>query len=253
MVDNDDFLRKLHTAKERLVRMHFESRVGHLGGNLSCIDALMVLFHQFIGKNDDFVLSKGHSAGALYVSLWSIGELSDEDLSTFHGDGTNLPGHPPSKAIKSIPFGTGSLGHGLPLSTGMALGRKLRKSAGSVYCLTSDGEWQEGSMWEALRFSVTHHLDNLVILVDGNGWQGFAETSKFSSSSQLVQQFQSLGAEVVRIDGHQPEEIRGALEQNVPGVRCILLDTIKGNGWPGFENSLASHYIPPDYEFSPNR
>ena len=100
-------------ARCRLLRMHYESRIGHLGGNLSAIDAMITLHHRVMGAQDKFILSKGHSAGALYVTLWSLGRLTDDDLGRFHQDDTLLSGHPPARGIPDIRFATGSLGHGL--------------------------------------------------------------------------------------------------------------------------------------------
>ena len=165
--------------------MHFESGVGHIGGNLSCIDILIVLFHKLISSKDKFILSKGHSAGALYVALWSIGILKDSDLNTFHQDDTLLAGHPLPNKIKNISFATGSLGHGLSLSAGIAMSKKIKATKGQVFCLTSDGEWQEGSTWEALIFSCHHNLDNLTIIVDHNNLQGFGSTNDIASMSPL--------------------------------------------------------------------
>src|SRR5215467_16310234 len=123
-------------AKLRLLRMHYESGVGHIGGNLSALDLLLCLYHYVLGENDTFILSKGHSAGALYIALWSRGILSDKDLQQFHGEGTRLSGHPPVRGIPEIGFATGSLGHGLGLAAGVALGKRLQSQNGRTYCLT---------------------------------------------------------------------------------------------------------------------
>src|SRR5450755_2727135 len=109
---------QLTAARKRLLRMHFESGVGHIGGNLSSLDATMVCFHEILRPKDMFILSKGHSAGALYTALWSVGHLTDDDLKQFHRDDTLLAGHPPAHGIPLIPFATGSLGHGLSLAAG---------------------------------------------------------------------------------------------------------------------------------------
>src|ERR1700759_1344632 len=142
----------IERARLRLLEMHYHSKVGHIGGNLSALDILMSLYHYRLGPDDGFVLSKGHAAGALYVTLWSMGLLSDDDLRHFHGEGTRLSGHPPLSGIPEVIFATGSLGHGLSLAAGLALGKKLLKESGRVFCLMSDGEWNEGSCWEALIF-----------------------------------------------------------------------------------------------------
>jgi transketolase len=113
--------------------MHYESRVGHIGGNLSCLDLLLTLHHDVLGPEDQFVLSKGHSAGAYSVTLWTLGRLGDDDLRQFHGEGTRLSGHPPAARIEEILFATGSLGHGLSLAAGLALAKRLKGEPGRVY------------------------------------------------------------------------------------------------------------------------
>lgn len=138
---NKKFRQVLSVSKKCLLKMHFNATAGHVGGNLSCFDALAVLFHCWIREQDRFVLSKGHSAGALYVALWGLGKISDDQLATFCKDDSNLPGHPSGTGIPGLMFPTGSLGHGPSLSAGLALAAKKQKSERSVYCLCSDGEW----------------------------------------------------------------------------------------------------------------
>ena len=159
----NNYVRLLNTTKLKLLKMHYDSKCGHLGGNFSCIDALMTLHHLVIDPEDRFILSKGHSAGALYVTLWSLEKLKDSDLDTFCKDNTILPGHPSGTKIPGLLFPTGSLGHGPSLAAGLAIAAKHTNSDHHIYCLCSDGEWQEGSCWEALAFSVHHQLNNLTI------------------------------------------------------------------------------------------
>lgn len=238
------FERLLNTAKLRLLQLHYESNSGHLGGNFSCIDAIMTLHHLVMRQDDRFVLSKGHSAGALYVTLWSLGKLSDADLSTFTLDDTLLPGHPSGNGIPGLMFSTGSLGHGPSLSAGLALAARHRKQSHRVFCLCSDGEWQEGSCWEALVFSVHQRLENLSILIDQNGLQGFGRTSDVISCDDLGPRITAFGACVRRADGHDPAAIVDALARPEHGVPVVLiLDTVKGRGLH-FENRLESHYLP---------
>ncbi len=168
---------------------------------------------------DSFVLSKGHSAGALYTALWSLGRLGDDDLALFHRDETLLSGHPPAAGIPDIRFATGSLGHGLSLAAGTALGLKLARRAGSVYCMTSDGEWQEGSTWEALIFAVHHRLRNLTVLVDLNDLQGFGSTHDVASMRELPKRIESFDADVRVVDGHDPAAVRAALDAPSEHVR----------------------------------
>lgn len=231
-------------ARKRLLQMHYESRVGHIGGNLSALDALMVVFNEYLGEADHFVLSKGHSAGALYIALWSVGKLNDEDLAQFHKDNTLLAGHPPARGIPAIPFATGSLGHGLSLAAGTALALRLKRQEGHVYCLTSDGEWQEGSTWEALIFACHQQLTNLTILVDHNNLQGFGSTEEVASMSPLWTRLQGFDIETQVIDGHCLQDIRAALASPGSKPRIIILKTVKGRGVSFMENQMAWHYLP---------
>lgn len=234
----------LRSTKLRLLKMHHEANAGHLGGNLSCIDALMTLHHRVMREEDRFVLSKGHSAGALYATLWSKGKLSDNDLASFTQDDTLLPGHPSGSGIPGLLFSTGSLGHGPSLSAGLALAARHRRQSHRIFCLCSDGEWQEGGCWEALTFAVHQRLDNLVILIDQNGLQGFGRTSDVISCEDLGPRISAFGATVRMVDGHDPSAIATALTQPSPGSPLILvLRTIKGRGLHN-EDRLESHYLP---------
>ncbi len=237
-------MKLISEAQKRLLKMHFESGVGHIGGNLSALKAMLVTFHEFLGSGDKFVLSKGHAAGALYITLWSVGRLQEQDLNSFHKDNTLLAGHPPAKGIADIAFATGSLGHGLSLASGMALGFKLRQDKSRVYCLTSDGEWQEGSTWEALIFSCHHRLGNLTVMVDHNGLQGFGSTGEIASMSPLWEKLQGFDARITVIDGHDIEAIRGALNERPDRLHIIFLKTAKGHGISFMENKMEWHYLP---------
>ena len=230
-------------ARIRLLQMHYESRVGHIGGNLSCLDAMMVVMHHAMAPGDSLVLSKGHSAGALYVCLWSLGKLSDDELRTFHKDNTRLSGHPPPNAIPDILFATGSLGHGLSLAAGTALGRRLRGEPGRVYCLMSDGEWQEGSNWEALIF-VIHHRLPVTIVVDANGLQGFGGTMEIASQESLATPFRAHGIPTVEVDGHDQSAIADLLAPIDDGPCAVIAQTRKGYGVSFMESKMEWHYLP---------
>jgi transketolase len=231
-------------ARRRLLQMHFESGVGHIGGNLSALDAMLIVFHEYLTVEDQFVLSKGHSAGALYIALWSAGRLQEQDLKLFHKDNTLLAGHPPAKGISEIPFATGSLGHGFSLAAGTALGFKLKNNDAHVVCFTSDGEWQEGSTWEALIFACHHKLNNLTVLVDHNNLQGFGSTADVASMSPLWDRLKGFELDLQVIDGHDPIAIRAALLSDQKRLRIIVLRTVKGRGVSFMENRMDSHYLP---------
>ena len=234
----------IENARQRLLKMHYEANAGHLGGNLSCLDAMMLLHHAIMKEEDLFLLSKGHSAGALYVTLWSKGLLSDKDLDSFAKDGSVLPGHPSGKGIPELLFSTGSLGHGPSLAAGLALANRHRRTDRRVYCMCSDGEWQEGSCWEALIFAVHNRLDNLTVLIDLNGLQAFGTTETVASMSDLGSKIAAFGASVSTVDGHDLDAMYNAMRFPAPQKPSfVLLRTAKGKG-AYFENRIESHYLP---------
>lgn len=210
----------MESPRSRLLRLHYETQTGHLGSNLSCLDILLYLHNHIMKPEDIFIMSKGHSAAALYVTLWSMGRISEETLSTFGRDGTKLCGHATAEYNH---FSTGSLGHGASLAIGMAMASKER----NVYCLLSDGELQEGSTKEAIDFSYCHDVNNVRFFVDCNGWQGFGKCK-----------------ERIGYDGHDPVEIAEAFRD---GKLITHFRTVKGLG-TRWENTLESHYLPPTKE-----
>ena len=236
----------IRKARRRLLDMHYHANVGHLGGNLSCLEILMTLYHDVMTDNDTFILSKGHAAGALYVTMWTRGLLSGDQLCTFHGEGTSLPGHTPANTFPCVPFATGSLGHGLSLACGVALARKLRGESGRVYVLTSDGEWNEGSCWEALSFSVHHKLGNLCIIIDRNGMQGMGPTSEVSGMTLGVNKFSSFGVAYENIYKTSHSLVTRPRNSNSPVI--IICNTVKGCGVSFMEDDWKWHYRPMDKE-----
>lgn len=243
-----EFKTILMEAKLRLLRMHFESGVGHIGGNLSSLDTMLYLHHYWLRNDDFFVLSKGHAAGALYVTFWSMGKLSDKALTTFHGEGTHLAGHPIPNWMPDIPVATGSLGHGFPFSIGLAFGKKLKKENGEVFCFMSDGEWEEGANWEGLLFALHRGMNNLVVFVDVNGLQGFGTTDEVASLEPISEKIASFGAQVYELDGHHPENLDEILERRTIGPKFVILRTVKGKGVSFMENRIEWHYWPLNHE-----
>lgn len=235
----DSLRREAHL---RLLRMHYETGTCHVGGNLSCLDALLVLYHQALTPDDRFILSKGHSAGAWYVALWSAGLLDEADLDTFCRDNTLLPGHPSGRGLPGLVFPTGSLGHGPALAAGLAMALRHKGESGRVFCLCSDGEWQEGSCWESLAFAARFALGNLRLMIDLNGLQAFGSTEEVMGGPDLARRMELLGARVAVLDGHDPAAVAEALAQ--PGDErpaALVLRSRKGRGLY-FENELRSHY-----------
>jgi transketolase len=236
----EEIIRK---TKARLLQMHFEAGVGHIGGNLSALDMILYLHHRELKPEDVFLLSKGHAAGALYAALWSLGRLTDADLSQFHKEGTHLSGHPAPGWRSDIPFATGSLGHGLSLACGLALGKRLKKENGRVFCLLSDGEWNEGSTWEGLIFAAHQEL-GITALIDLNGLQGFGTTAEVADLSPLEDKLRPFGVDVSVVDGHDWLALGAELARPVKGPRVIVARTVKGHGVSFMENKMEWHYLP---------
>jgi len=231
-------------ARARLLQMHYESGVGHIGGNLSVLDVLLVLHHEIMEEKDVCVLSKGHAAGALYITLWAHGLINDDQLRTFHGDASKMAGHPAPRWHDGIPIATGSLGHGLPVAAGMALGRKMKNDPARVFCVMSDGEWEEGSNWEALIFIAHHGLDNLTVLVDANGLQGFGSTDGVASLEPLREKIAVHGFSVMEVDGHDSAAMIDAVNAPTSKPKVVILRTVKGRGVPFMEGKMEWHYLP---------
>lgn len=228
--------------RRRLLQLHFEAKVGHLGGNLSCIDMMSTLFERMDWSKDRFILSKGHSAGALYIALWNAGRMTEAELKQFHQDNTMVGGHPSAHFKPEIPFFTGSLGHGFGLGCGLALAKKLKNESGHVYVLMSDGEWQEGSNWEALNFALHHQLDNLTILTDFNQIQGFGRLRETMSMHNLPDRVRAQGAWTSTTSGHDADAIGRALDSNTGQFRALFFETLKGYGITFMQDQVDWHY-----------
>lgn len=230
--------------KNRLVEMYKIANAGHVGSSLSCLEVVTFIKFGLMQADDEFILSKGHAAALLYSSLAEEGILSNIDIATFYQNGTNLPAHPPVNSINGIPFATGSLGHGLSLATGLALANKLKKNSKKIFCLTSDGELNEGSTWEAALFLAHHNLQNVVWFIDRNQLQGFGRTEDTLRLNPLDKKLESFGFQVIIADGHNFDSLRESIskfEHKKP--LAIICNTIKGRGMQ-LENTVDCHYLP---------
>jgi transketolase len=247
-IAEEDYLSIQQQVRTTLLGMHYAAHAGHIACSLSCIDMLIAVFLIQKKEEDSVILSKGHAASALYACLNYKGEISNEQLTTFYQNGTRLPAHPAPNTFKSIPFATGSLGHGFPLGAGIAKANKLLGNTNTVYVIMSDGETNEGTTWEAGHFSRQHQLDNLIVLVDKNNLQGFGKTQEVLGDTSTPQQWKSLGFEVIELDGHHIPNMVGAMQEfkKSPNQKpkVIIADTIKGKGVTFMENKLDWHYLP---------
>ena len=230
--------------RKKLLDMHYAVKSSHLGTAFSEVDILTYLFGTFLKPTDRFILSKGHGASGAYATLDHFGKMPKGMIDTYYKDGTKLAAHPSPLALEHMPVATGSLGHGLSVAAGMAFGSRLAHTQKQVACLISDGELNEGSIWEAALFAGHHKLSNLTVIVDFNGLQGFGKTSEVLEPEPVVQKWESFGFETVRIDGHDFDELHKSFVQarRVKPL-CIIADTVKGKGVSFMENTLEWHYL----------
>jgi transketolase len=244
--------------RRRVLKMVHRARASHVGTCLSAADLIAVLYGRFLRVDparpdwpdrDRFILSKGHGGAAVYAVLAERGFFPASWLEHYCADGSKLAGHIAHHGVPGVELSTGSLGHGLPIACGMALGARREGRPYRVWVLLSDGECDEGSNWEAILFAGHHRLDNLVALVDYNKIQSFGAVTEVLELEPLVDKWRAFGWAVRRIDGHDHEQIAEALsavplEAGRPSV--IIADTVKGKGVSFMEGLLAWHYRPPD-------
>ena len=231
----------------KVLGLYNQAHAGHIGCSLSCIDLMIGTLVLRKRPQDTFMLSKGHAAAALYACLHHLGDISDDELATYYQNGTTLPAHPAPNKHKGIPFATGSLGHGLPIGTGIAHAGKLLGDDSRVYVLMSDGETNEGTTWEAAHFALQHKLDNLVVLVDKNGLQGFGSTADVFGDTADVRKWEAIGFETVEVNGHDIDAIGKTLDELQYGSgkpKIVIAHTVKGKGVSYMENRLEWHYLP---------
>jgi transketolase len=242
--------------REASLMLSFEAGAAHLGSALSCADIIAVLFNTFLrnytpemfGKdNDHFILSKGHAATALYGALAKKGFLKSEDMKSYSKKGSILEEHP-NMHIPGVEAVTGSLGHGLPIAVGLALGEKIKNKGIITYVLMSDGECNEGTVWESVQFASAKKIQNLICFVDHNGLQATGPTSETLGEINLQKVFDSFNWYSETIDGHSHSQIRNAIEkclkQNRPSA--IICTTTKGKGVSFMESDNNWHYRSPD-------
>jgi transketolase len=226
----------------------------HVGGSLSAVDILTVLYSEILRVRPDdpawsdrdwFVLSKGHAAAALYAVLSEHGFFPPEECDTYAARGSRLAGHPLGR-LPGVEFLTGSLGHGLPLAAGVALASRRTGHSRRAFVLLGDGELQEGTNWEAMMFASQAGLDNLVAIVDRNGWQISGRTEECVGLEPLTQRWRSFGWSCREVNGHDLTALRDALSEfpYAPGRPTVIIArTVKGHGVPIFEDKKQSHYV----------
>jgi transketolase len=249
-----EFARRLRV---QILRMTARARSSHVGGGLSMADILAVLYGSVLRVDparpdwearDRFVLSKGHACAGLYAALAERGFLSAADLDTFYADGSRLAGHATHTGVPGVECSTGSLGHGLPIACGMALAARSAATPYRVFAVLSDGECDEGSVWESALFAGHHGLANLTVVVDYNRIQSLGRTQEVLNLDPLAAKWAGFGWEAVDVDGHSVEALYGTLAR-VPLTSgrptCVIAHTVKGKGVSFMENTLLWHYRSP--------
>ena len=250
------------TKKVRLgiIEAVYNNQSGHPGGSLSIADIMTVLYFNEMNidnenpkweDRDRLILSKGHCSPALYSALANRGYFPVEDLKTFRNINSYLQGHPDMKHIPGVDMTTGSLGQGLSAANGMAISAKLDNKNYRVYCILGDGEIEEGQIWEAAMASNKYKLDNLCVIVDNNNLQIDGTIEEVMNSNPIDEKFKSFGFQIIKIDGHDIEEIKKAFEvaRNIKDKpTCIIAKTIKGKGVSFMENQVGWHGKAPNKE-----
>ncbi len=240
------------------------AKSGHPGGSLSAADMFAYLYEkelridparpQWPGR-DRFVLSKGHTAPALYAALAHRGFFPVEDLKTLRHIGSYLQGHPNMNSVPGVDMSTGSLGQGVSVAAGMAKAARVMGSGVNVYTMLGDGEIDEGEVWEAFMFAAHYHLDNLCVMIDLNGLQIDGATKDVMNSEPVDAKMEAFGFDTVTIDGHDFAQIERAFDvfhQNAGSGKptCILMRTVKGKGVSYMENNADWHgKAPNDKEY----
>ena len=229
------------------------AKAGHPGGSLSAADMFTYLYFKEMNVDpanpkwegrDRFVLSKGHTAPGLYAALAHRGFFPVEDLPTLRHIDSYLQGHPNMNTVPGVDMSTGSLGQGISVAVGMALGLKHQKNAARVYTLLGDGEIQEGQVWEACMAAAHYKLDNLVVIVDNNGLQIDGNVADVMSPYPIVDKLVAFGFHTVAINGHDFDEIEAAFEtaKATKGKpTAIVMKTTKGKNVSFMEDKAAWH------------
>lgn len=252
-MNEDDLIKIAKEIRRDVIEMIYCAGSGHPGGSLSVTDILVALYFggilKYNNKNphwegrDYFILSNGHECPSWYAVLSKAGCVSRGLLMKLRDFNSPLQGHPEKGRLPMIETTTGSLGQGICVGVGIALGLKRQKKSNHVYIVTSDGEHDEGSVWETLRIASHYGLDNLTVIVDRNSMQIDGKTEKVSMLNPLKTKYESFGWETVEINGHDYKQLTSSLSKRNPNGKpyAIIAKTIRGKGVSFMENSPLYH------------
>jgi transketolase len=258
-VSIDEMEQIAREIRGEVVTMSNRGKAPHLGSALSCVDILVAAYWGFMDidpsrpldpDRDRLILSKGHAAQALYAALAHRGFFNRSVLETYNTDGAALAEHPGPGCVPGIEAATGSLGHGPPIGTGMAIAARLQNKDFRVIVVSSDGECNEGSTWEAAALAGGHGLENLCVIVDYNGWQATGRSAEITAIDPLVDKWASFGWAAEEVDGNNVAQLTAALER-LPAAgkpSAIIARTVKGRGVSFMEDDNNWHYRIPTEE-----
>ena len=246
--------RKSILIRKQVVEMAAVGKTSHVGSALSCVDLLVALYFKIMKIDptnwdsrgaDRFILSKGHGAKAWYATLAERGFFSKDMLKDYAKDGSGLGEHPGHGLVPGIKLSTGSLGHGLSVGVGMALAKKLDQLSSRVFVIISDGECNEGSVWEGAMYAAHQKLDNLIALIDFNKMQAMGRSMEVNALEPLKEKWKAFGWAVEEVDGHDMKRIIKVLEKlpfkkHQPSV--VIAHTVLGKGVSFMEDKLLWHY-----------
>lgn len=244
----------------KVIEMSSAAGAAHLASCLSCCDVLAAAYWHVLSidpkkpdwaDRDRFILSKGHAAAALYATLAFKGYFPEAELATYCQDGGRLAEHPPANLLPGVEAATGSLGHGLPIGVGMALAARIHGQSHRVYALLSDGENNEGSVWEAAMFAAGQKLENICVIVDYNKWQATARSNETLMLAPLRDKWAAFGWDAREIDGHDVEALAAAMADLPNGSGkpvALIAHTVKGKGVSFMEDDNNWHYRAPTAE-----
>ena len=251
---------KATEVRKHVIKMIGKSKSGHPGGSLSCADVVTALYFDIMNVDpqnpqwedrDRFIMSKGHACPTLYAALAMKGYFPIEELGTLRELGSILQGHPYSLKTPGVDISTGSLGQGLSITNGIAMGAKLNKQDFYSYCLMGDGEIEEGQIWEAAMSAAHYKLDNVIAFLDYNHLQIDGSIEDVIGNVNPKGKFEAFGWDVREVDGHNIAEIIAAVDaaKAVKGKpSLIILNTIKGKGVSFMENKFNWHGAAPNEE-----
>lgn len=246
--------------RRHIIEMLHTAGSGHPGGSLSATELVTALYFHFLKHDpaktadpdrDRFILSKGHAVPVQYACMAECGYFPIAELSTLRCINSRLQGHPVKDALPGLEASTGSLGQGLSIGVGHALGGRLDQRDFHVWVVLGDGEINEGQVWEAALFAAHHQLDKLIAIVDANGIQLDGTTEEILSTEPLADKWRSFGWETIEIDGHDLDAVYAAYQQALAHTGspfCIIARTVKGKGVSFMEGEVEWHGVAPDDE-----